>query len=170
MNADTYTARVAKVTGLVIFILIVLLSSTDAGASPRTSQGAFAPDGSLTLHSVSNTNVVRTGYKGAYGVYGILLPREGRPVPHERMAKDTGITIINTPQTDTGTIVPPVVSTPIVDIPIITETPVEPPIVTPVSGNPGNDKNTGKAGEKCNKSMCENSDGETGEHGKSHND
>lgn len=54
--------------------------------------------------------------------------------------------------------------------------PVNPPVIVPVEpnpsnpSNPGNDKPVGNAGEKCNKGMCENSDGVSGEHGNSNND
>jgi len=40
----------------------------------------------------------------------------------------------------------------------------------PTQSNPGNDKSVGHAGEKCDKGMCENPDGKTGEHGNSNND
>ena len=44
-----------------------------------------------------------------------------------------------------------------------------PPTVSE-NGNPGNDKAVGHAGEKCDKGLCENADGVTGEKGKSNND
>jgi hypothetical protein len=58
-------------------------------------------------------------------------------------------------------------TTPIVDDTESNDTPV---VTAPVQGNPGNDKPVGNAGEKCEKGMCENSDGQSGEHGNSDND
>jgi hypothetical protein len=76
-----------------------------------------------------------------------------------------------------STIELPVIEDTAVVEPTVTEVPVvTPPAVEPTQeptvekGNPGNDKPVGNAGEKCNKNMCENADGQTGEHGKSDND
>jgi hypothetical protein len=63
-------------------------------------------------------------------------------------------------------------------VPVLTVEPTEAPEIAPVATdaptvereNPGNDKPVGNAGEKCNKNMCENAAGNSGEHGKSDND
>ena len=54
--------------------------------------------------------------------------------------------------------------------PVQNNTSVDNAPVPAVHGNPGNDKPVGNSGEKCDKGMCENSDGNSGEHGKSNND
>jgi hypothetical protein len=82
---------------------------------------------------------------------------EGSPARKDRKPADA----IPTTETITETIT--TVET------VITET-VTDESPADVLGNPGNDKAVGHAGEKCDKGMCENTDGETGEHGRSNND
>jgi hypothetical protein len=62
----------------------------------------------------------------------------------------------------------PVIAETVITTPVETAAPVV-SVPAEVPGNPGNDKPVGNK-EHCDKGMCENTDRETGEHGKSSND
>lgn len=110
----------------------------------KRSGGPFAPKGSITTRTQSNTNLVKPGKKGAYGGQGILLPSPtGAGVANKRRNKST------TPAGASGgsgggsggTTTPPNKPKP----------PRKPK--APMTGNPGNTKPKGKAGEKEDKGM-----------------
>lgn len=158
---------------LIVIALIVLAGflAFATGAVHAMSAGYIRPEG---CHTYS----VGAVFGGADNTEAFLCGEQAETVKKDKPADNKPATTTPKPaDNDTpvivdngGETVPDVTD----EVPTVEDnTPADtdtPAVEDTATGNPGNDKPVGKAGEKCNKNMCENTDGTTGEHGKSKND
>ena len=129
-----------------VLVLVALLMVFHSGRAMSAHDTAVTGGGDCYAHEYQGDTwaVGNSWYCG-------VIPAVDKPAKHN---KEDG-NVVDT----ADTIVPAVDNPPAIET--VQETD---------NGNPGNDKPVGNAGEKCDKSMCENADNTSGEHGKSNQD
>lgn len=166
-EVENYTGFKVFITLLILAIVALVALFANIKASHAMSTARYAACQNVLSIVATPHNPIGNNPHPA------CVPYNKGTDKQEKTSKDSTPTVQdNTKVTlDTGT-TPNVPdennTTPIVDDD--TESNDTPIVAAPVQGNPGNDKPVGNAGEKCEKGMCENSDGQSGEHGNSNND
>jgi hypothetical protein len=143
---------------LAVVILIMGVMNVKASSDKRLH---YAPNGCVPY----TYSMITTSY--ASGMTHSPCNGSQQAERDNRDNEDTAESTIESPIAPES--VPAATESPVVTPPaVVTDVPTVEPTIE--RGNPGNDKPVGNAGEKCEKGMCENAAGNSGEHGKSDND